>query len=49
MSVERHAHHDLCFGCGIGNVFGLHLEATPPANGELHGRFFVKQDLQGPP
>ena len=32
-------HHDLCFGCGLANVFGLHLE---------DGRFFVKQDHQGP-
>jgi hypothetical protein len=32
-------HHDLCFGCGQANVFGLHLE---------DGRFFVKQDHQGP-
>jgi acyl-coenzyme A thioesterase PaaI-like protein len=42
------AHHDLCFGCGVGNLFGLHLEAEY-AGGELRGRFFVKQDLQGPP
>jgi hypothetical protein len=32
-------HHDLCFGCGTANVFGLHIE---------DGRFFVKQDHQGP-
>jgi acyl-coenzyme A thioesterase PaaI-like protein len=32
-------HGDLCFGCGQANVFGLHLEG---------GRFFVKQDHQGP-
>ena len=42
------AHHDLCFGCGVGNLFGLHLEAEH-ADGELRGRFFVKQDLMGPP
>jgi acyl-coenzyme A thioesterase PaaI-like protein len=48
-STSRFAHHDLCFGCGIGNVFGLQLEASEPVDGELRGRFFVKQDLMGPP
>ena len=44
------AHHDLCFGCGIANVFGLQLEAEPAADGDgVEGRFFVKQDHQGPP
>jgi hypothetical protein len=33
------SHHDLCFGCGQANLFGLQLE---------NGRFFVKQDHQGP-
>jgi hypothetical protein len=33
------SHHDLCFGCGQANLFGLQMEA---------GRFFVKQDHQGP-
>jgi hypothetical protein len=33
------SHHDLCFGCGQANLFGLQLES---------GRFFVKQDHQGP-
>ena len=32
-------HHDGCFGCGQANLFGLQLE---------DGRFFVKQDHQGP-
>ncbi len=32
-------HDDLCFGCGQANLFGLQLEG---------GRFFVKQDHQGP-
>ena len=32
-------HHDGCFGCGQANLFGLQLEG---------GRFFVKQDHQGP-
>ena len=33
------SHHDLCFGCGQANLFGLQLEGS---------RFFVKQDHQGP-
>jgi acyl-coenzyme A thioesterase PaaI-like protein len=33
------SHHDLCFGCGQANLFGLQFEG---------GRFFVKQDHQGP-
>jgi hypothetical protein len=33
------SHGDLCFGCGQANLFGLQLEG---------GRFFVKQDHQGP-
>lgn len=41
------AHHDLCWGCGQLNPFGLHLELAP-AGDRLQGRFFVKQDLQGP-
>lgn len=43
------SHHDLCFGCGLANVFGLHLEAEPAGDGGVAGRFFVKQDHQGPP
>jgi acyl-coenzyme A thioesterase PaaI-like protein len=43
-------HHELCFGCGTANLFGLQLEAEPAAAGEgVEGRFFVKQDHQGPP
>ena len=43
-------HHDLCFGCGIANVFGLQLEVEPAGDGNgVEGRFFVKQDHQGPP
>jgi acyl-coenzyme A thioesterase PaaI-like protein len=48
-ATSRFAHHDLCFGCGIANVFGLQFEAEAPVDGELRGRFFVKQDLMGPP
>jgi acyl-coenzyme A thioesterase PaaI-like protein len=42
------AHHDLCFGCGLANLFGLQLELDS-ADGRAGGRFFVKQDHQGPP
>jgi acyl-coenzyme A thioesterase PaaI-like protein len=42
-------HHDLCFGCGQANLFGLQLELEPSAAGGVDGRFFVKQDHQGPP
>jgi acyl-coenzyme A thioesterase PaaI-like protein len=41
-------HHDLCFGCGISNLFGLQMEVEPAGEGRVEGRFFVKQDHQGP-
>jgi acyl-coenzyme A thioesterase PaaI-like protein len=41
------SHHDLCFGCGQANLFGLQLELTRTGDG-VEGRFFVKQDHQGP-
>jgi acyl-coenzyme A thioesterase PaaI-like protein len=41
-------HHDLCFGCGRTNLFGLQIELDPGETG-VSGRFFVKQDHQGPP
>ena len=46
MSVR---HHDLCFGCGQANLFGLQLELEPVEDGGVAGRFFMKQDHQGPP
>jgi acyl-coenzyme A thioesterase PaaI-like protein len=42
-------HHDLCFGCGQANLFGLQLEMERRPGGGVEGRFFVKQDHQGPP
>jgi hypothetical protein len=42
------SHHELCFGCGLANVFGLHLELERRDDGAVAGRMFVKQDLQGP-
>jgi acyl-coenzyme A thioesterase PaaI-like protein len=46
---RRIIHHELCFGCGQANLFGLQLEVEPTAEGGVEGRFFVKQDHQGPP
>ena len=43
-------HHELCYGCGIANVFGLQMEVErDPEGGGVSGRFFLKQDHQGPP
>ena len=46
---SRLRHHDLCFGCGQANLFGLQLELEPDGERAARGRFFVKQDHQGPP
>jgi acyl-coenzyme A thioesterase PaaI-like protein len=46
---SRIVHHDLCFGCGQANLFGLQLELEAAPGGGVEGRFFVKQDHQGPP
>ncbi len=40
-------HHELCFGCGRANVFGLLLEVEQTGPGAVAGRCFVKQDHQG--
>jgi acyl-coenzyme A thioesterase PaaI-like protein len=45
----RIRHHELCFGCGQQNLFGLQLELERRPEGGVSGRFFVKQDHQGPP
>ncbi len=41
-------HHELCFGCGRTNVFGLLLELERVDDGSVAGRCFIKQDHQGP-
>jgi acyl-coenzyme A thioesterase PaaI-like protein len=46
---SRLLHHDVCFGCGQANLFGLQLELEPAPDDGVEGRFFVKQDHQGPP
>ena len=48
MSPERLVHHELCFGCGRTNLFGLLMELEATGRGEVRGRGFVKQDHQGP-
>ena len=40
-------HHELCFGCGRTNLFGLLLEVDEVAPGTVAGRCFIKQDHQG--
>jgi acyl-coenzyme A thioesterase PaaI-like protein len=42
-------HHELCFGCGLANLFGLQVELEREPGGSVAGRFFAKQDHQGPP
>ena len=40
------SHHELCFACGLANLFGLQMELA--RDGErVSGRFFAKQDHQG--
>jgi acyl-coenzyme A thioesterase PaaI-like protein len=46
---DRIFHHELCFGCGQANLFGLQLEVERTGEDTVAGRFFVKQDQQGPP
>jgi hypothetical protein len=41
-------HHDLCFGCGQTNLFGLLLEVERTEPDRVAGRCFIKQDHQGP-
>jgi acyl-coenzyme A thioesterase PaaI-like protein len=41
-------HHDLCFGCGQTNLFGLLLEVDRVDADRVAGRCFIKQDHQGP-
>jgi acyl-coenzyme A thioesterase PaaI-like protein len=41
-------HHELCFGCGRTNLFGLLSELERTEEGIVTGRCFIKQDHQGP-
>lgn len=47
MTPPRLVHHELCFGCGRTNLFGLLMELEHTADVGVHGRGFVKQDHQG--
>ena len=47
MSPPRLVHHELCFGCGRANLFGLLMDAEPTDEGRVRGRGFIKQDHQG--
>jgi acyl-coenzyme A thioesterase PaaI-like protein len=40
-------HHELCFGCGRTNLFGILLEAEQSGPDAIAGRCFIKQDHQG--
>jgi acyl-coenzyme A thioesterase PaaI-like protein len=48
VSPARLVHHELCFGCGRTNLFGLLIELEETDEGRVRGRGFVKQDHQGP-
>jgi acyl-coenzyme A thioesterase PaaI-like protein len=47
VSAERLVHHELCFGCGRTNLFGLLMDVEAVGEGHVRGRAFVKQDHQG--
>jgi acyl-coenzyme A thioesterase PaaI-like protein len=40
-------HHELCFGCGRTNLFGILLDVAPVGPDSVAGRCFIKQDHQG--
>jgi hypothetical protein len=48
VSPERLVHHELCFGCGRTNLFGLLMEVEQVSERRVRGRGFIKQDHQGP-
>jgi hypothetical protein len=48
VSPERLVHHELCFGCGRTNLFGLLMEVERLSERHVRGRGFIKQDHQGP-
>jgi acyl-coenzyme A thioesterase PaaI-like protein len=41
-------HHELCFGCGRTNLFGVLLDIERDGPDRVAGRGFIKQDHQGP-
>jgi len=48
VSRSRLVHHELCFGCGRTNLFGLLMDVEQTGEGRVRGRGFIKQDHQGP-
>ncbi len=47
MTAQRLVHHELCFGCGRANLFGLLMEVEATAEHAVRARAFIKQDHQG--
>jgi hypothetical protein len=47
VTAERLVHHELCFGCGRTNLFGLLMELEHSGERAVRGRGFIKQDHQG--
>ena len=45
--AEPLVHHELCFGCGRANLFGLLAELRRRTDRSVTGRCFLKQDHQG--
>ena len=48
MTSTRLVHHELCFGCGRTNLFGLLMDVEQTGEGRVSARAFIKQDHQGP-
>jgi acyl-coenzyme A thioesterase PaaI-like protein len=46
-ATQALVHHELCFGCGRTNLFGLLLEVEGLEGHSVAGRCFIKQDHQG--
>lgn len=40
-------HHELCFGCGNSNLFGLHIEADTSGEKGLAAEFVVRDEHTG--
>jgi acyl-coenzyme A thioesterase PaaI-like protein len=47
VSQTRLVHHELCFGCGQTNLFGLLMDVRPVGERHVRARGFIKQDHQG--
>jgi acyl-coenzyme A thioesterase PaaI-like protein len=47
VTLPRLVHHELCFGCGRTNLFGLMMDVEAVGEHRVRGRGFIKQDHQG--